>query len=78
VGKLSERRAQFACFFEFGDIAFLFALKAALDTYHFIQTKIQECDCCIQQHLAQFESRAAAINSPQDLKAQLHCGELRT
>jgi transposase len=49
--------------------ALLFALKAALDTYHFIQTKIQECDCCIQQHLAQFESRAETINSPQDLKA---------
>jgi len=38
--------------------ALLFALKAALETYRFIQTKIQECDCCIQQHLAQFESRA--------------------
>jgi transposase len=52
--------------------ALLFALKAALETYRFIQTKIQECDGCIQQHLAQFESRAEAINSPQDLKAQLH------
>src|ERR1700731_5130557 len=52
------------------DEALLFALKAALETYRFSQTKIQECDCCIQQHLAQFESRAEVINSPQDLKAQ--------
>jgi transposase len=58
------------------DEALLFALKAALETYRFSQTKIQECDCCTQQHLTQFESRAEAINSPQDLKAQLHrvCG----
>ena len=28
----------------------------ALETYRFNQTKIQECDCCVQQHLAQFES----------------------
>lgn len=58
------------------DEALLFALKAALETFRFSQTKIQECDCCIQQHLAQFESRAEQINSPQDLKTQLHrvCG----
>src|SRR3974377_1090680 len=58
------------------DEALLFDLKAALETYRFSHTKIQECDCCVQQHLAQFESRAEAINSPQDLKAQLHrvCG----
>jgi len=58
------------------DEALLFALKAALETFRFSQTKIQECDCCIQQHLVQFESRAQEINSPQDLKTQLHrvCG----
>src|SRR6202048_3396667 len=49
------------------DEALLFALKAALETFRFSQTKIQECDCCIQQRLAQFESRAEQINSPQDL-----------
>src|SRR6476620_2523485 len=58
------------------DEALLFALKAALETYRFSQTKIQECDCRVQQHLAQFEYRAEAINSSQDSKAQLHrvCG----
>ena len=58
------------------DEALLFALKAALETYRFSQTKIQECDGCVQQHLAQFASRAEAINSSQDSKAQLHrvCG----
>src|SRR3981081_1116868 len=56
--------------------ALLFALKVALETYRFTQTKIQDCDCCIQHHLAQFESRAELINSPQNLKTQLHrvCG----
>ena len=59
-----------------GTLALLFALKAALETYRFNQTKIQECDCCVQQHLAQFESRAQLTNSPRDLKTQLHrvCG----
>jgi transposase len=58
------------------DVALLFALKVALETYRFIQIKIQDCDCCIQHHLAQFESRAEEINSPQNLKTQLHrvCG----
>src|SRR5208337_4281566 len=58
------------------DDAVLFALKIALETYRFTQAKIQDCDCCIQRHLAQFESRAELINSPQNLKAQLHrvCG----
>jgi hypothetical protein len=37
-----------------GDEALLFALEAALETFRFSQTKIQECECCIQQHLAQF------------------------
>ena len=51
-------------------------MKVALETYRFTQTKIQDCDCCIHHHLAQFESRAELINSPQNLKAQLHgvCG----
>src|SRR5271166_822497 len=31
-----------------GDEALLFALEAALETFRFCQTKIQECDCCIQ------------------------------
>jgi transposase len=58
------------------DQALLFALKVALETYRFTQIKIQDCDCCIQHHLAQFESRAELINSPQNLKTQLHrvCG----
>jgi hypothetical protein len=53
-----------------------FALKVALETYRFSQIKIQDCDCCIQHHLAQFESRAEVINSSQNLKSQLHrvCG----
>ena len=58
------------------DDALLFALKVALETYRFSQTKIQDCDCCIQHHLALFESRAEVTNSPQNLKTQLHrvCG----
>ena len=32
--------------------------------YRFTQIKIQDCDCCIEHHLAQFESRAKVINSP--------------
>ena len=58
------------------DEALLFALKVTLETYRFNQTKIQECDCCIQQHLAQFESRGELTNSCQNLKTQLHrmCG----
>jgi transposase len=58
------------------DEALLFALKVALETYRFTQTKIQDCDCCVQHHLAQFESRAEVINSRQNLKTQLHrvCG----
>jgi transposase len=58
------------------DEALLFALRVALETYRFNQNKIQECDCCIQRHLAQFESRAEVSNSAQNLKTQLHrvCG----
>jgi hypothetical protein len=58
------------------DEALLFALKVALETYRFNQIKIQDCDGCIEHHLAQFESRAEVINSPQNLKIQLHrvCG----
>ena len=58
------------------DEALLFALRVALETYRFNQSKIQECDCCIQRHLAQFESRAEVSNSAQNLKTQLHrvCG----
>ena len=58
------------------DEALLFALKAALETFRFTRTKIQGCDCRIQQHLAQFQSRTEESNSPQDLKTQLHrvCG----
>jgi len=58
------------------DQALLFALKVALDSYRFNQTKIQECDGSIEHHLAQFESRAQLANSPQNLAAQLHrvCG----
>jgi transposase len=56
--------------------ALLFALKVTLESYRFNQTKIQECDCCIEHHLAQFGSRAELPNSPQNLQAQLHrvCG----
>jgi transposase len=58
------------------DSALLFALKVALETYRFNQIKIQDCDGCIEHHLAQFESRTEVINSPQNLKTQLHrvCG----
>jgi transposase len=58
------------------DQALLFALRAALETYRFNQAKIQECDCCVQCHLAQFESRVELTNAAQNLKTQLHrvCG----
>jgi transposase len=58
------------------DKALLFALKVALDSYRFNQTKIQECDNCIEHQLAQFESRAELTNSAQSLASQLHrvCG----
>jgi transposase len=58
------------------DKALLFALKVALDSYRFNQTKIQECDNCIEHQLAQFESRAELTNSAQTLASQLHrvCG----
>lgn len=58
------------------DSALLFALKVALETYRFSQIKIQDCDGCIEHHLAQLESRAEVINSRQNLKTQLHrvCG----
>ena len=58
------------------DEALLFALKAALETFRFTQTKVQDCDFRIQQHLAQFQSRTEESKSPQDLKTQLHrvCG----
>ena len=58
------------------DEALLFCLKTALETYRFSQNKIQDCDDCIQQHLAQFESRAQLPHPSQDFKTQLHrvCG----
>ena len=58
------------------DSALLFVLKVALETYRFSQIKIQDCDGCIEHHLAQLESRAEVINSRQNLKTQLHrvCG----
>ena len=58
------------------DEALLFALKVAFDSYCFNQAKIQECEGCIQHHLAQFKSRAELTNSPMSLAAQLQrvCG----
>jgi transposase len=58
------------------DEALLFALKVAFDSYCFNQAKIQECESSIQDHLAQFESRAKLTNSPQSLAVQLQrvCG----
>jgi transposase len=58
------------------DEALLFCLKTALETYRFSQNKIQDCDDCIQHHLAEFESRGQLPHPSQDLKAQLHrvCG----
>ena len=50
------------------DSALLFALKIALQTYRFNRSKIQDCDACIEHHLAQFESRADVVNSAQNLK----------
>ncbi len=56
--------------------ALLFCLKAALEAYRFSQVKIQDCDHCIERHLAEFESRAQLPSSPKDLPAHLHriCG----
>ncbi|MGA8657966.1 MAG: hypothetical protein WB586_17620 [Chthoniobacterales bacterium] len=54
------------------DEALLFALKVAFDSYCFNQTKIQECEGCIQHHLAQFESRAELTTSPRSSAAQPH------
>ena len=41
------------------------ALKVALESYRFNKTKIQQCDCWIQRHLSQFQSRAELTNSPE-------------
>src|SRR3979411_1977815 len=49
------------------DQALLFALKVARDSYRFNQTKIQECDGCIENQLAQFESRAELTSPAQNL-----------
>src|SRR6201987_6080287 len=46
------------------DEALLFCLKTALETYRFTQRQIQECDLCIQAHLAEFESRAELPTVP--------------
>lgn len=58
------------------DEALLLALKVAFESYQFYQSKIQECDRCIEQHLSQFESRCQLSTPAQSLKAQLHrvCG----
>jgi transposase len=58
------------------DPALLFALRVGLESYRFNQAKIQDCDCCIQLHLAQFASRAELTNTARNLKTQLHrvCG----
>src|SRR4030095_12346233 len=54
----------------------LFALRVAMDSYRFAQSKIAECDERIGQHLAQFEDRAALDTPPASLKSELHrvCG----
>ena len=54
----------------------LFALRVALESYRFAQSKIAECDERIGQHLAQFEDRAALDTPPASLKGELHriCG----
>jgi transposase len=54
----------------------LFALRVALDSYRFAQSKIAECDERIGQHLAEFEDRAALDTPPTSLKSELHriCG----
>src|SRR6266478_989460 len=54
------------------DEALLFCLQNALETYRFSQLKIQDCDHCIEGHLAEFESRAQLPSSPKDLQAHLH------
>jgi transposase len=56
--------------------ALLHCLKTALETYHFTQAQIQDCDDCIQRQLAQFESRAQIAGCANSLQAQLHrvCG----
>ena len=54
----------------------LFALRVAMDSYRFAQSKIAECDERIGQHLAQFEDRAVLDTPPASLKSELHriCG----
>ena len=54
----------------------LFALRVALDSYRFAQSKIAECDERIGQHLAEFEDRAALDTPAASLKSELHriCG----
>lgn len=54
----------------------LFALRVALESYRFAQSKIIECEARIAQHLAQFEDRAALEAPPASLKSELHrvCG----
>ena len=54
----------------------LFALRVAMDSYRFAQSKIAECDERIGQHLAQFEHRAVLDTPPASLKSELHriCG----
>jgi transposase len=58
------------------DEALLLALKVAFQSYQFYQSKIQDCDRCIEQHLSQFESRCQLSTPAQSLKAQLQrvCG----
>jgi transposase len=54
----------------------LFALRVAMDSYRFAQSKIAQCDERIGQHLAQFEDRTALDTPPASLKSELHriCG----
>ena len=58
------------------DPALLHCLKTALDTYHFTQRQIQECDLCIQRQLTEMDSRAPIPGTATSLKAQLYrvCG----
>ncbi|MGB8711446.1 MAG: hypothetical protein WCD39_17040 [Methyloceanibacter sp.] len=49
----------------------LFALRVALDSYRFAQSKIAECDERIGQHLAQFENRAVLDTPPASLTGLL-------
>jgi hypothetical protein len=66
--KIGSINARYAHWLGHHNLIFLGdALKVALESYRFNKTKIQQCDCWIQRHLSQFQSRAELTNSPNAL-----------